>query len=289
MTSAILNPLPTDCSLPKWLTTCLLSHRAEPGGVLPPEDKSNSELVCRAFEFAYQLHQGQKRASGEPYICHPIAVAGLLRDLGGDSAMIAAGFLHDIVEDTEVTPEEIETNFGAEVRRLVEGVTKLSKFNFQSKTERQAENFRRMFLSMAQDARVIVVKLADRLHNMRTLEHLKPEKQRRIARRKPWRSLPPWPTAWGSGASSGNWRTCPLNTWSRRLTAKSKTVCQKSAAIAKVVCSRWPPPCGISWRPPGSMWRRSAVAPSTCTASIAKWNVSKRPSTKFLTSLPCGC
>jgi guanosine-3',5'-bis(diphosphate) 3'-pyrophosphohydrolase len=182
MTSAILNPLPTDCSLPKWLTTCLLSHRAEPGGVLPPEDKSNSELVCRAFEFAYQLHQGQKRASGEPYICHPIAVAGLLRDLGGDSAMIAAGFLHDIVEDTEVTPEEIETNFGAEVRRLVEGVTKLSKFNFQSKTERQAENFRRMFLSMAQDARVIVVKLADRLHNMRTLEHLKPEKQRRIAR-----------------------------------------------------------------------------------------------------------
>jgi guanosine-3',5'-bis(diphosphate) 3'-pyrophosphohydrolase len=117
MTSAILNPLPTDCSLPKWLTTCLLSHRAEPGGVLPPEDKSNSELVCRAFEFAYQLHQGQNRASGEPYICHPIAVAGLLRDLGGDSAMIAAGFLHDIVEDTDVTPEEIETNFGEEVRR----------------------------------------------------------------------------------------------------------------------------------------------------------------------------
>ncbi|MEB3268486.1 MAG: bifunctional (p)ppGpp synthetase/guanosine-3',5'-bis(diphosphate) 3'-pyrophosphohydrolase [Leptolyngbya sp.] len=182
MTSAILHPLPTDCSLPEWLTTCLLSHRAEAGDDMPPEDKSNSELVCRAFEFAYQLHQGQLRASGEPYICHPIAVAGLLRDLGGDSAMIAAGFLHDIVEDTEVTLEEIEANFGEEVRRLVEGVTKLSKFNFQSKTERQAENFRRMFLSMAQDVRVIVVKLADRLHNMRTLEHLKPEKQRRIAR-----------------------------------------------------------------------------------------------------------
>jgi GTP pyrophosphokinase len=138
--------------------------------------------VCRAFEFAYELHKGQYRASGEPYICHPIAVAGLLRDLGGDSAMIASGFLHDIVEDTDVTPEEIEEHFGEEVRQLVEGVTKLSKFNFESKTERQAENFRRMFLAMAQDIRVIVVKLADRLHNMRTLEHLSDEKRRRIAR-----------------------------------------------------------------------------------------------------------
>jgi guanosine-3',5'-bis(diphosphate) 3'-pyrophosphohydrolase len=139
------------------------------------------KLICRAFEFAYQLHEGQYRASGEPYIAHPVAVAGLLRDLGGSSVMIAAGFLHDVVEDTDVTPEEIESRFGVEVRRLVEGVTKLSKFNFSSKTERQAENFRRMFLAMAADIRVIVVKLADRLHNMRTLEHLNPEKQRRIA------------------------------------------------------------------------------------------------------------
>ena len=121
-------------------------------------------------------------ASGEPYIAHPVAVAGLLRNLGGDSAMIAAGFLHDVVEDTDVTADEIEVIFGEEVRRLVEGVTKLSKFNFDSKTEQQAENFRRMFLAMAKDIRVIVVKLADRLHNMRTLEHLRPEKQVRIAR-----------------------------------------------------------------------------------------------------------
>lgn len=176
-----LSPLPTDCTLPQWLETCILDHRTQGEEDAPPEDKSNSILVCRAFQFAYALHQGQLRASGEPYIAHPIAVANLLRDLGGDSAMIAAGFLHDIVEDTAVTSEEIEAQFGLEVRRLVEGVTKLSKFNFHSKTERQAENFRRMFLSMAQDARVIVVKLADRLHNMRTLEHLKPEKQRRIA------------------------------------------------------------------------------------------------------------
>jgi GTP diphosphokinase / guanosine-3',5'-bis(diphosphate) 3'-diphosphatase len=151
---------------------------AEPD--MPPID--GNQLVCTAFEFAYQLHKGQKRASGEPYIAHPVAVAGLLRSLGGDSAMIAAGFLHDVVEDTDVTVEEIEAIFGPEVRRLVEGVTKLSKLNFDSKTEQQAENFRRMFLAMAKDIRVIVVKLADRLHNMRTLEHLRPDKQVRIAR-----------------------------------------------------------------------------------------------------------
>ncbi len=182
--TTVHSPLPTDCSLPDWLKTCLLTHQGKPEveGEDGQADRSNNHLVCRAFDFAYDLHQGQYRASGEPYICHPIAVAGLLRDLGGDSAMIASGFLHDIVEDTETSFEDIQQHFGEEVRQLVEGVTKLSKFNFESKTERQAENFRRMFLAMAQDIRVIVVKLADRLHNMRTLEHLSPEKQQRIAR-----------------------------------------------------------------------------------------------------------
>ncbi|NEQ32863.1 MAG: bifunctional (p)ppGpp synthetase/guanosine-3',5'-bis(diphosphate) 3'-pyrophosphohydrolase [Leptolyngbya sp. SIO4C5] len=185
MNVAIAPAIPTDFTLPDWLQECLVSQQKIANGELTAEsiedDRANSKLVCQAFDFAYQLHQGQNRASGEPYICHPVAVAGLLRDLGGDSAMIAAGFLHDIVEDTVVTPEEIEQHFGEEVRQLVEGVTKLSKFNFHSKTERQAENFRRMFLAMAQDIRVIVVKLADRLHNMRTLEHLPPAKQQRIA------------------------------------------------------------------------------------------------------------
>jgi GTP pyrophosphokinase len=182
--TTVRSPLPADISLPDWLANCILSYhqQAETEGVETEIDHSGDELVCRAFEFAYHLHEGQKRASGEPYICHPVAVAGLLRDLGGDSAMVAAGFLHDIVEDTDTTPEALEQQFGEEVRQLVEGVTKLSKFNFESKTERQAENFRRMFLAMAQDIRVIVVKLADRLHNMRTLEHLPAEKQRRIAR-----------------------------------------------------------------------------------------------------------
>ncbi len=173
-TSVLESPI-NHFELPSWLQECLLkqqSHQAD----------EYTNLICRAFNFALQLHEGQYRKSGEPYIAHPVAVAGLLRDLGGDDVTIAAGFLHDVVEDTEVTPEEIEELFGTDVRRLVEGVTKLSKFNFSSTTERQAENFRRMFLAMAQDIRVIIVKLADRLHNMRTLEHLKPEKQKRISR-----------------------------------------------------------------------------------------------------------
>jgi len=157
-----------EIDLPDWLTDSLTNQ--------------SDSLASKAFLFAYDLHQGQTRASGEPYIIHPVEVATILRDLGGSQVMMAAGFLHDVVEDTVVSAEEIEARFGAEVRQLVEGVTKLSKFNFENKTERQAENFRRMFMAMAKDIRVIVVKLADRLHNMRTLCHLKPEKQVAIAR-----------------------------------------------------------------------------------------------------------
>ncbi|MEO1375887.1 MAG: bifunctional (p)ppGpp synthetase/guanosine-3',5'-bis(diphosphate) 3'-pyrophosphohydrolase [Cyanobacteria bacterium J06635_10] len=165
-----------DITLPEWLEDCL--HSTCVGNIENDHSDADKDLICRAFKFAYSLHEGQLRKSGEPYICHPVAVADLLRDLGGSPVMIAAGFLHDVVEDTEVTIEEIEERFGEEVRRLVEGVTKLSKINFKSKTESQAENFRRMFLAMAQDIRVIVVKLADRLHNMRTLQVM-PEHKRR--------------------------------------------------------------------------------------------------------------
>lgn len=165
-----------DIPLPEWLEDCLNATSAQDGENDP--NYADKDLISRAFKFAYNLHEGQMRKSGEPYICHPVAVAGILRDLGGSPVMIAAGFLHDVVEDTEITIEQIEELFGEEVRRLVEGVTKLSKINFKSKTESQAENFRRMFLAMAQDIRVIVVKLADRLHNMRTLEAM-PEHKRR--------------------------------------------------------------------------------------------------------------
>ncbi|MGL5074475.1 MAG: HD domain-containing protein, partial [Waterburya sp.] len=133
--SIIENRANEEVKLPRWLRECLINQQSE-------QPESDASLICRAFNFAYQLHEGQYRKSGEPYIAHPIAVATLLRDLGGDSVTIAAGFLHDVVEDTDVTSEDIEEMFGEQVRQLVEGVTKLSKFNFSSTTERQAENFR---------------------------------------------------------------------------------------------------------------------------------------------------
>ncbi len=166
-------------ALPEWLRVCI-THVPPGSGESCPTD--GEALLAAAFDFAYQLHDGQVRATGEPYIIHPIAVADLLRDIGASAGVIAAGFLHDVVEDTEVSAEDLEAHFGAEVRALVEGVTKLGGIHFTNHTEAQAENLRRMFLAMASDIRVVLVKLADRLHNMRTLGALKPEKQQRIAR-----------------------------------------------------------------------------------------------------------
>jgi RelA/SpoT family (p)ppGpp synthetase len=165
--------------MPEWLAQCVRHVPPGDGDSCPTDTEA---LLAAAFDFSFQLHAGQFRASGEPYIIHPIAVADLLRDIGASAAVIAAGFLHDVVEDTQVTPEDVEARFGAEVRALVEGVTKLGGIHFTNKTEAQAENLRRMFLAMASDIRVVLVKLADRLHNMRTLGALKPEKQQRIAR-----------------------------------------------------------------------------------------------------------
>ncbi|MDF0643410.1 MAG: bifunctional (p)ppGpp synthetase/guanosine-3',5'-bis(diphosphate) 3'-pyrophosphohydrolase [Nitrospira sp.] len=138
-------------------------------------------VVRKAYEFSARAHQGQVRRSGEPYLQHPIAVAGVLTSLKTDVTAIVAGLLHDTLEDTVATPEELEKEFGKEVVHLVDGVTKIGKITFKSYEEKQAENFRKMVLSMADDIRVVLIKLADRLHNMRTLEHLSPMKRQAIA------------------------------------------------------------------------------------------------------------
>ena len=143
-----------------------------------PED---IEQIEQAYLFAAKLHEGQYRISEEPYIIHPIEVAKILADLKMDTHTIVAAFLHDILEDTDTSPDEIVKNFGEDVLKLVQGVTKLGKYQFKSKEERQAENFRRMFIAMAEDVRIIFLKLADRLHNMRTLNYMAANKQKRIA------------------------------------------------------------------------------------------------------------
>ncbi|NLW48460.1 MAG: bifunctional (p)ppGpp synthetase/guanosine-3',5'-bis(diphosphate) 3'-pyrophosphohydrolase [Firmicutes bacterium] len=146
--------------------------------------KSESDLakIKSAYDFAFLAHQGQKRDSGEAYILHPLEVALIVYELGMDTVSIIAALLHDVVEDTKIEIDEIKNKFGSEVALLVDGVTKLSRLAFQNKQEQQMENLRKMFLAMTQDLRVIIIKLADRLHNMRTLKHLPVAKQRNIAR-----------------------------------------------------------------------------------------------------------
>lgn len=145
-------------------------------------DGENLELCEKAYDYAKKAHANQKRASGEEYFTHPCHVAKILLELGLDSATIAAAFLHDVIEDTPVSEGDIKQEFGGEVLELVQGVTKLEKIEFNSKEEEQAENFRKIFVAMAKDIRVIIIKLADRLHNMRSLNFLSPERQQRMAR-----------------------------------------------------------------------------------------------------------
>ena len=151
--------------------------------VLDYDPDADEALLNRAYVFSMQAHGSQKRASGAPYFSHPIEVAGILTDLRLDDETIATAILHDTIEDTVATPEEIARLFGPSVARLVDGVTKLSKIEAQTENERAAENLRKFLLAMSDDIRVLLVKLADRLHNMRTLHHIaKPEKRRRIAK-----------------------------------------------------------------------------------------------------------
>lgn len=153
------------------LIDCVKSYQAD----------ADLGMVRKAYEFSAKAHEGQRRRSGEPYLQHPIAVAGVLTSLKTDVTAIVAGLLHDTLEDTVATPEQLEKEFGKDVVHLVDGVTKIGKITFKSYEEKQAENFRKMVLSMADDIRVVLIKLADRLHNMRTLEHLSAAKRQAIA------------------------------------------------------------------------------------------------------------
>ncbi len=154
-------------------------------GLLSKIDKAGNidkEVIIKAYNLANEAHKGQMRLSGEPYVIHPIEVASILVDIGMDTNTIAAALLHDVVEDSEFTYEDIEKQFGQEVAELVEGVTKLGKIEYKSREEEQADNVRKMVLAMAKDIRVVLIKLADRLHNMRTLRFKSPEKQREKAK-----------------------------------------------------------------------------------------------------------
>ena len=144
--------------------------------------ENEREMLLSAYKYAEQMHSNQKRASGEPYFTHPCAVAEILVDLGLDAPTVAAAFLHDVIEDTPATKDDIINRFGQEVYTLVDGVTKLEKIHYQTHEEEDIENFRKIFVAMANDVRVIIIKLADRLHNMRSLNFLSVERQQRIAK-----------------------------------------------------------------------------------------------------------
>src|SRR5947199_7676955 len=139
-------------------------------------------IIKKAYDYSLKHHAGQSRASGEPYLVHPLEVALVLAEMKMDPVSVAAGLLHDSVEDTSVTVVDIRKEFGEQVAHIVEGVTKISQIDFHSREEQQAENLRKMMLAMVDDIRVVLIKLADRLHNMRTLEHLPPDRQQKIRR-----------------------------------------------------------------------------------------------------------
>ncbi len=160
--------------------------------------QSDQDLLRRAYVFSAREHRGQVRRSGEPYLVHPLNVAAILADMKADDVSIVVGLLHDVLEDTLTTKEAIAQQFGAEVAELVDGLTKIGKFSYVSREEEQAETFRKMILAMVSDLRVVLVKLADRLHNMRTLEFLARGQAPRDRPRDAWTSTRRSPTgsAW---------------------------------------------------------------------------------------------
>src|SRR5678815_1642844 len=161
---------PTPITIPGWTSP-----------TAPLREGLDQDLLLRAYKYSERAHAGQTRSSGEPYVSHCVEVAHILADLHLDSVTVASGLIHDVVEDTDITVADVEQEFGKEIAQIVDGLTKIGNLPLNSTQERQVENYRKLLLSIAKDVRVILIKLADRLHNMRTLEFLPPERQKRIA------------------------------------------------------------------------------------------------------------
>ena len=161
---------PTPITIPGWTSP-----------TTPLREGLDQELLLRAYKYSERAHAGQTRFSGEPFVSHCVEVARILADLQLDSVTVASGLIHDVVEDTAITVADVEQEFGKEIAQIVDGLTKIGNLPLNSTQERQVENYRKLLLSIAKDVRVILIKLADRLHNMRTLDWLPPDKRRRIA------------------------------------------------------------------------------------------------------------
>jgi len=179
--------------------------------------RSDGGLIEAAYEFGRRMHEGQRRTSGDPYFTHPVAVAFLLAEQKLDDASIITALLHDVIEDTGCSYAELSLRFGEEIAQLVDGVTKLTNLELSSAGTAQAENFRKLLMAMSKDLRVLLVKLADRLHNMRTIRHLSPEKQSRKAHETTHRS----PAGWACSGCATSSRTSPSASCSRTRASRS--------------------------------------------------------------------
>ncbi len=194
---------------------------------------ADEALLNKAYVYAMQKHGTQTRASGDPYFSHPLEVAAILTDLRLDDATIAVALLHDTIEDTDATRAEIDSLFGEEIGKLVEGLTKIKRLDLVSQKAKQAENFRKLLLAIADDVRVLLVKLADRLHNMRTLHHMPEHKRGRIAE-ETMEIYAPLAGAWACTTCAKSWKTLPSIRSTPKLMKPSPTVwsiCANATAI----------------------------------------------------------
>ncbi|MEZ4551655.1 MAG: HD domain-containing protein [Desulfobacterales bacterium] len=207
--------------------------------------EADVDIVDRAYIYSAKVHDGQLRLSGEPYLSHPLEVASILADMRMDTTSIACGLLHDVVEDTHATIENIEKLFGKDAAKIIEGVTKISSLSFDTAKARQAGNIRKMILAMADDIRVILIKLADRLHNTRTLHyHTKKDKQRRIAQE----TLDIYSLsrpAWEFTGSKKNWKIFPFPTPIRKNIKKSNNWSAPTRRTGKSISGKSKAPSAI--------------------------------------------